>query len=319
MIKKVWNSYIGLIERVLKLVLSVPSYFFSRARANNNNKERFMNVFLKAFLARKILLFSLMILAITIPLLYLVFKYQPKVEAAWMDDNWGQPVGWWKMDECQGGTANDSSGNGNNGTITIGATGSQTAVGTCTTSGTAWGNGVTGKYNSSLNFDGTDDWINAGQVLSTDQTKPFTLTAWAKGASGGMGTWRTIVGTNTSFAQIAFSSGNAIVFGQNGGGGWWQTGPTMVADTWYHVVGIYDGTNARLYVDGVLKSGPTARTFTNAHGVTVMGRYQTGGGELMNGMIDDARVYNYALTATQVKQLYNQDSSIRFGPSTGSP
>lgn len=237
------------------------------------------------------------------------------------DYNRGGPIAHYKFDECQGITANDSSGNGNSGTITIGATVPQSSVGTCTVvdTATAWYNGATGKYNASLNFDGVDDWVSAGQILSTDQTKSFTFAAWAKAASGGMGTWRTIVGTNTSFAQIAFSSSNDIRFGQNGGGGWWQTGPTIVADTWYHVVGIYDGTNARLYVNGNLVSGPTARTFASAHGVTVMGRYQTGGGEWMNGQIDDVRIYNYALTPVQIKSVFNQGSGIRFGPSTGSP
>jgi len=39
---------------------------------------------------------------------------------------------------------------------------------------------------------------------------------------------------------------------------------------------------------------------------------------LSNG-VDDVKIYNYALTATQVKNLYNEGSAVRFGPSTGSP
>ena len=37
-----------------------------------------------------------------------------------------------------------------------------------------------------------------------------------------------------------------------------------------------------------------------------------------NGQIDDVRVYNYALTAAQVKNEYNQ-GAVSFGPSTGAP
>jgi len=40
---------------------------------------------------------------------------------------------------------------------------------------------------------------------------------------------------------------------------------------------------------------------------------------LSQGQIDDVKIYNYALTGTQVKLLYNQNSGIRFGPSTGAP
>jgi hypothetical protein len=77
-------------------------------------------------------------------------------QIAW-DYNQGHPIAHWKLDECSGTTANDSSGNLNTGTISIGATGSNTTVGTCTSSG-AWFDGVIGKYNS-LELDGTDDII----------------------------------------------------------------------------------------------------------------------------------------------------------------
>lgn len=39
---------------------------------------------------------------------------------------------------------------------------------------------------------------------------------------------------------------------------------------------------------------------------------------LCQGQLDDVRVYNYALTATQVKLLMNE-GAVRFGPSTGAP
>jgi len=39
----------------------------------------------------------------------------------------------------------------------------------------------------------------------------------------------------------------------------------------------------------------------------------------LNGQIDDVRVYNYALTTTQIRTLYNENSAVRFGPLTGSP
>ena len=39
---------------------------------------------------------------------------------------------------------------------------------------------------------------------------------------------------------------------------------------------------------------------------------------LSNG-VDEVKIYNYALTASQVKLLYNQGSAVRFGPVTGAP
>jgi hypothetical protein len=44
-----------------------------------------------------------------------------------------------------------------------------------------------------------------------------------------------------------------------------------------------------------------------------------GASNWFNGQIDDVRIYNYALTATQIKTLYNENAAVRFGPLTGSP
>src|SRR5690606_37356085 len=74
------------------------------------------------------------------------------------DYNRGAPVAWYRFDECEGTTIKDHSGNGNNGTLNIGASGTQTSIGTCETSG-AWSNGSEGKINSSMSFDGVDDYV----------------------------------------------------------------------------------------------------------------------------------------------------------------
>ncbi|MBI4036030.1 hypothetical protein HY383_03695 [Candidatus Daviesbacteria bacterium] len=203
-------------------------------------------------------------------------------------------IGYWKMDETTNwnntaGEVKDSSGNNHNG-VASGATVS------------------TGKFGNAGQFDGNNDYINAGQVLPTDKTLPFTFSAWVKPAAAGAGSWRTIIGTNTSFAEIALSDANSPVFGQNGGGGlpWVVNTSFMVTnDSWYHIVGVFDGTKASLYVDNELKAGPTNYSFTNNHGVSLMGRYSITGGEWMNGLVDDARIYNRALSAGEVGLLYN--------------
>ena len=69
-------------------------------------------------------------------------------------------IGHWKFDEISGTTATDSSGNNNNGTLTNGPT---------------W---TTGKINNALSFDGTDDYVNAGNPPSLNLTSSFTLSAW---------------------------------------------------------------------------------------------------------------------------------------------
>ncbi len=193
-------------------------------------------------------------------------------------------VAWWKFDEAPGATiAKDTWWNQLDGTV-VGAT------------------FVEGIKNNALSFDGVDDWVSLPQALPSDKTKPFTFSAWAKQNASSY--WYTIIGTNSSYAQIGFSYGQ-IVFGQNGGGaGWWLSGPTAIVGQWYYIVGAYDGVNASLYVNGELKAGPTVKSFTNNHGISMIGRYSSVGGEWMKGLIDDVQIYSVALPLAVIQQLY---------------
>jgi len=58
-------------------------------------------------------------------------------------------------------------------------------------------------------------------------------------------------------------------------------------------------------------------TYATSTGYLRIAKQQTCG-NYFNGQIDDVRVFNYALTANQIKTLFN-NGSVNFGPSTGSP
>lgn len=261
-----------------------------------------------------------------------IFNYaRTPAQVAW-DYNKGKPVGYWKFDECQGKTAYDSSGNGNTGTITIGATGSQTTAGICTTSG-AWYNGLSGKMNSALNFDGTDDYVQVADSNSLDMNNGVTLSAWIYYGETPSSSIRTIFakegtwsGTSDNY-QLDVRESGKIEFAYRGsdssGNEWKTTKPVIAASTWYHVVLTYDGTNnPTIYVNGVAQ----AASYASGGNKTLTGNAQplyigalVGPSNYLIGKIDDAKVYNYALTAQQVKLDYNQGAAVRFGPSTGRP
>lgn len=83
---------------------------------------------------------------------------------------------------------------------------------------------------------------------------------------------------------------------------------TATTDTWYHLVGTYDGTNNRLYVNGNLEA-TTAVTITgvpDAGGVRIGGNLAYGGnnGGYAQGKTPISRMYNKALSAQEVKQNY---------------
>ncbi len=224
------------------------------------------------------------------------------------DYNKGAPIGWWKLDECQGNIVNDSSGVGNTGVIVIGSSGTQNSLGTCQIGTSAsWTNGASGKINSSLNFDGVDDYINIGSPENLLNIKnAITFSAW-------------INPNEDTFQDSIISGGTGVL------NGIWlrQTLPTIlyltievdntrrdsvgwtpIFNKWSHVIGIGDAKNGKthLYINGKL-IGSTS--FTPGLLTNIQRFYIGNGYGFFKGQIDDVRIYNYALTAEQVKTLYN--------------
>ena len=71
---------------------------------------------------------------------------------------------------------------------------------------------------------------------------------------------------------------------------------------WHHVTYTYDGTTDRLYLDGAVTSATGVAHQTAATTAVYIGSYN-GAAEILNGTIDDVRIYNAALTDTQVARL----------------
>lgn len=267
-----------------------------------------------------------------------IFNYaRSAAQIAW-DYNRGKPVGHWKMDECQGTTINDSSGNSNRGTWNGTGGGTQTSVGTCTGSAnTAWKDGATGKRNSSLDFDGTDDYVNLGNTssLNAGGLTEWSISTWFKPSTSTCSTHNNdeiITKWNSGYQYLlGYKNDNtctityAVRTGGTGAGGASKLvySSTPVSDTsrWYHLAGVYNGSTLKLYIDGVENNSAAATGSINT-GVSdnvIIGSYaDLFAGQFITGAVDDLRIYNYALTATQIKDIMNE-GAVRFGPSTGSP
>jgi len=207
-----------------------------------------------------------------------VFNYaRTPAQVAW-DYNKGGPLARYRLDECSGTDIHDMSGNGYDGTLTIGATGTNTSAGTCS-SGTgteSWNNGTTGKLGSAVSFDGTDDVISAGD-LSTSVT---TIALWIKPTS----TTQSILDLNGS-AYLTASSGTLTATGftsptiyVNG-----QVSSTITANVWQHIA----VTTTSPITASAVYFGKVSSTY-------------------FSGLIDDICFFNYPLTPTQIGQLMTQ-------------
>ena len=251
-----------------------------------------------------------------------IYNYARTPAQVAYDYNKGAPIGWWKLDECQGSIANDSSGTGNTGSINIGPSGTQTSTGTCTTSGTAWGNGASGHTNSSLNFDGYDDNVSLNTAFNG--TNNYSLSSWVYLNSNfssskydrflGTPTWGS--GRIGLIVTPNYKLGANTYFGA--GGDYWQTtNITVPLNQWFHAAITFDRNgNQNLFYNGILVSSIniSAASSYSWSGENLKIAYGTYGDTYYvphEGKIDDVRIYNYALTVEQVKQLYN-GGSVNF-------
>ena len=241
--------------------------------------------------------------------------------------NRGRPVGHWKLDECQGTTAYDTSGNGKNGTISLGAT----AAGTCTgAAGEAWYEGASGKINASLRFDGSDDYVYVtNDSVHNMGSGDFTLSAWFKTSTTSTGN---IVGKGSTYTTGKRYQININDTGDCASGKIkveidddstkefvCSTSSSLNNNSWHHVVMVRDGNDLRLFIDGAEDANsPNDITgygnIDSSRDFYIGAIYQEGLGiaDHYSGLVDDVRLYNYALSATQVRKVYNTGAAVRF-------
>ena len=215
-------------------------------------------------------------------------------------------VGLWHLDEAAGTTgANtviDHSGQGNNGTptsVTFGGTGklSTAASFNGTSSSIAMGSGP------ALNTFSISAWINASSAI----TATSVIAGRMQGSAGGTKhNYYLLIDGTTKKLDIGFSNGSTwpTVLGTN---------TTWTIGTWYHVVGTYDGTTSLLYINGVsdpTTSGAASGTPNTASSFTLdIGADTPESAYYFPGSIDEVAIWNKALNATEVKQLYQRGAS----------
>lgn len=161
--------------------------------------------------------------------------------------------------------------------------------------------------NSALDFDGSNDFVDIPVNSTFDYANGYTFEAWVNGGLAGTTHLPIFSVGNGSISDIevyAQANTNSIVIVHDRGeatfGGYTYTIPP--ADTWYHLAVTYDGTNIKVYYDGVQQSitnssfSPTG-ALTKTAGLTMkIGKiantaFGASGGHFL-GQIDEVRVWN---------------------------
>ncbi|MFC1853525.1 LamG domain-containing protein [candidate division CSSED10-310 bacterium] len=191
------------------------------------------------------------------------------------------------------GNANDESGFGNHGTVT----------------------GVTlttdrfGNPDSSYSYDGGEDYIDLGDnIFSNSDLTSGTISLWAKADT-----------VSSDFEVIALEG--VIWFGYDpslcASGGWcfqlydsggnsFLTNSSIQIGVWTNLVETWDGTTQKIYINGqfvdsALQGSPAFDSFDRAN---IFGADYSKTTRLFDGQIDDVRVYNRALSESEIQQLH---------------
>jgi hypothetical protein len=171
-------------------------------------------------------------------------------------------------------------------------------------------------------FDGTGDHIQVNYEPSLDLQTAFTLSAWIN--AGSTGSYQTII--NKEHVSDSYRDRNFWLT-------LWTDGTLHlrfssstnnlecdVADNidlrntgWRHVVGVYDGSACSVYLDGIFQDSDPTLITNPPEGI---GDDLHIGGEIgtssrfFNGSIDEVMIYDHALSAEQIKALYESRTDL---------
>lgn len=209
-------------------------------------------------------------------------------------------IGWWKFDGTSGNTALDSSQYNHSGTL----------LNFNYTTG-----GTTGVISNALTFDGASSHsvnmgINSNHNVGSGN---FTYSAWVKTSNSGnnmaiatkdpdSNPYHALrqMSTGRPRMQYSDSSSNAVTV---------DCTITTNDGLWHHVVGMRNGDNGYLYIDGVQRgtaSNASTGVVDNGGASFIVGaRDKASGAHSFYGSIDDVRFFNKALSEAEILDLYN--------------
>jgi hypothetical protein len=192
------------------------------------------------------------------------------------------------FDENMGVTAFDGSGRNHHGTV-------------------SGAERVSGKIGGALRFDGVDDWVTVADAPGLDLSSGLTLEAWVNPSV--VGGWQTVLlkegAGNMAYELYANidTARPAAYFTTPGGAIRAITGTAaLAANTWTHIAATYDGAHMRFYMNGslvrtVARTGAILATDGPLH----IGGNEVWGGEWFSGLLDEVRIYNRALSASEIQ------------------
>ena len=201
-------------------------------------------------------------------------------------------AGYWSFEEGSGTTTVDASGNNNTGTLT---------------NGPAW---TSGKIGHALSFDGVNDYVDvSGKTLpgSYGGANSHTYMAWVFLKS--YANYRTVVRNDPTTGDAMVISSTGLLVHLFSGGGVIKTSVGKIPlNTWTHVAISQNGdtTKPSFYINGAFDSTAAVEGSWTGNNAFLIGARTSNNSPFM-GSIDEVRIYNRALSAAEISNLYAEE------------
>ncbi|MBL7188032.1 MAG: LamG domain-containing protein [Phycisphaerae bacterium] len=178
---------------------------------------------------------------------------------------------------------------------------------------------VAGFDGGALEFGG-DNYVDTGY---TENLATWTIACWVKSPQAPSGAAASASGPmhresnyqfNWNHQTEIYRSGAAVNVGAWHGASY----APLQANRWYHLAATFDGNALIAYRDGVLITTNMAATGTPAaESNSLKFARHAAAAQFFTGTVDEARVYNRALTAEEIQQIMKGDTSIAWSPNPG--
>jgi hypothetical protein len=195
-------------------------------------------------------------------------------------------TGWWKFDENNGSVAYDSSGNGNDVNLTNGPT---------------W---ISGKIGGALSFDGVDDFGRVDINKSFNPTA-FSICCWVLFENANHGMILNKGMDNALNFRFYIDSSNNYVFDTFNPRKLLNNIGKVETSKWLHFTLIVDNLNQYFYKNGLLGQQGARSSIVFKDSTLLQLGSKLSLSSFCKFQIDDLRIYDLALSASEVQALYN--------------
>ena len=168
--------------------------------------------------------------------------------------------------------------------------------------------GVAGIINNAFTFDG-NDYVVVSETPSLDISDVITLQAWVY--SSGRTDYDYFFGKQESHTgyELAIASNGNLSFAI---GTTEFQGGLLPTGEWVHAVGVYNGSDMKVYINGEYTSTAKTGAIPLNNGNVVFGRWPSSAAHFFNGKLDELAIWNRPLTSEEVTQLYNEGNGITY-------